>query len=97
MATAAYLINRSPFVVLQMKTPKELWRGTPPDYQQLRVIGCLAYAHVKQDKLEPRALRCALIGYPSGVKGYKLWCIDAQKIIVSRDVKDHSKQRCYFG
>ena len=26
------------------------------------------------------------LGYKSGVKGYKLWCLETSKIIVSRDV-----------
>lgn len=38
------------------------------------------------------ARRCVLIGYPNGVKGYKLWCIENQKIIVSRDVTFDEKQ-----
>ena len=49
---------------------------------------CLAYAHVKQGKLEPRAKKCLFIGYPSSVKGYKLWNLEPEgpRIIVSRDV-----------
>ncbi|KAH9686815.1 hypothetical protein KPL70_014523 [Citrus sinensis] len=58
------------------------------DYSKLRIFGCVAYAHVKQGKLEPRALRCRFLGYPDGVKGYRLWCIDMKppKCIISRDV-----------
>ena len=43
---------------------------------------------LKQGKLEPRAKRCLFIGYPTGVKGYKLWNLKAglPKTIVSRDV-----------
>lgn len=53
----------------------------------VRVFGCAAYAHVKQDKL-PRALKCVFIGYPQGVKGYRLWYIEkgSEKCIISRDV-----------
>ena len=49
---------------------------------------CLAYTHVKQGKLEPRAKKCLFIGYPSGVKGYKLWNLDPKgpRTIVTRDV-----------
>lgn len=33
-------------------------------------------ARIKQDKLEARAVKCVLIGYPKGIKNYKLWCTE---------------------
>ncbi|XP_020600365.1 SWI/SNF complex subunit SWI3D [Phalaenopsis equestris] len=66
-----------------MKTPLGMWYGKPGNYE---VFGCIAYAHVKQDKLEARALKCIFIGYPFETKCYKLWCLDQQKSIISRDV-----------
>lgn len=88
LATAAYLINRSPSSSLNFRTPIELWNGTLADYSKLRVFGCLAYAHIKQDKLEPRALKCIFIGYPEGVKGYKVWNLDSTgpRCFNSRDI-----------
>lgn len=53
--TTTYLINRSPSLALNLKTPQEIWSGKPPNLNYLRVFGCSAYAHVKQDKLAPRA------------------------------------------
>lgn len=70
--TACYLINRSPSIPLNKRTPIEVWSGTPADYSQLKVFGCTAYAHVDNGKLEPRAVKCLFLGYSSGVKGYKL-------------------------
>ncbi|KAH9782240.1 hypothetical protein KPL71_008811 [Citrus sinensis] len=86
--TTCYLVNRSPSTAIECKTPIELWSGRVADYSKLRIFGCVAYAHVKQGKLEPRALRCRFLGYPDGVKGYRLWCIDLKppKCIISRDV-----------
>ena len=58
-----------------------------PSLSYLRIFGCLAYAYVKQGKLEPRVKKCLFIGYPSGVKGYKLWNLesDGPRTIVTRD------------
>ena len=88
VTTAAYLINRSPSSAIGFKTPQEIWQGKPAIYEELRVFGCLAYAHIKQDKLEARAERCIFIGYLIGVKGYKLWRLEGvgQKCFISRDV-----------
>ncbi|KAH9722765.1 Integrase catalytic domain-containing protein [Citrus sinensis] len=70
------------------RTLMERVRWKLADYTQLRIFGCTAYAHIKQGKLEPRALKCAFPGYPSGTKGYKLWCVDFKppRCIISRDV-----------
>ena len=86
--TAAYLINRSPSTAIEKKTPMEMWSGHPSDYGMLRIFGCVAYSHVKQGKLEPKAVKCVLLGYPEGVKGYRLYRLDNEspKIVTSRNV-----------
>ncbi|GKD01065.1 retrovirus-related pol polyprotein from transposon TNT 1-94 [Tanacetum coccineum] len=86
--TAAYLINRSPSTALEKKTPMDLWSGHPANYEMLRIFGCVAYSHMNQGKLKPRAIKCIFLGYPEGVKGYRLWRLDdvKPKIIISRDV-----------
>ncbi|GJZ88309.1 retrovirus-related pol polyprotein from transposon TNT 1-94 [Tanacetum coccineum] len=86
--TTTYLINRSPSTALEKKTPMDLWSGHPANYEMLRIFGCVAYSHVNQGKLKPRAIKCIFLGYPDGVKGYRLWRLDdvKPKIIISRDV-----------
>ncbi|GJU62225.1 retrovirus-related pol polyprotein from transposon TNT 1-94 [Tanacetum coccineum] len=88
MMTATYLINRSPSTTLEKKTPMDLWSGNPTNYKMLRIFGSVAYSHVNQGKLKPRAIKCIFLGYPDGVKGYRLWRLDdvKPKIIISRDV-----------
>ncbi|GKB93701.1 retrotransposon protein, putative, ty1-copia subclass [Tanacetum coccineum] len=86
--TIAYLINRSPSRAIEKKTPMEMWSGHPSDCEMLRIFGCVAYSHDKQGKLEPRAVKCVLLGYPEGVKGYILYRLDNEspKIVTSRNV-----------
>ena len=84
--TACSLINRSPSIPLNKKTPIEVWSGTPADYSQLKVFGCTTYPHVDNGKLDPRAVKCLFLGYGSGVKGYKLWNPETGKTFMSRSV-----------
>lgn len=62
--------------------------GHKPSLDHHKVFRCLAHAHVKQGKLETRAKKCLFIGYPSGVKAYKLWNLEPEEpiTIVTRNV-----------
>ncbi|GJX75299.1 retrovirus-related pol polyprotein from transposon TNT 1-94 [Tanacetum coccineum] len=79
---------QSPTTAIEKKTPMEMCSGHPSDYGMLRIFGCVAYSHDKQGKLKPRALKCVLLGYPEGVKGYRLYRLDGEspKIVTSRNV-----------
>ncbi|KAG8473572.1 hypothetical protein CXB51_035820 [Gossypium anomalum] len=81
-----FLINRSPSVAIEKKTPQEVWSGNPANYSDLKIFGYPAYAHVNNGKLEPRSIKCIFLGYKAGVKGYKLWCPENRKVVISRDV-----------
>lgn len=63
-----YLIDLSLASALEFKIPEEMWRGITPSYSHLKPFGWMAYVYIKQDKLEPRALKCVRLGYPTGVK-----------------------------
>ncbi|KAH9648039.1 Integrase catalytic domain-containing protein [Citrus sinensis] len=92
--TTCYLVNRNPSTAIDCKTPMELWSERMAEYAKLRIFCCTTYAHVKQGKLEPRALKCRFLGYPEGVKGYRLWCVDSKppQCIISRDVRFHEEE-----
>ena len=87
-ATAVKLLNNCPSSAINGDTLDFRWYDRYGDYSTIRVFGCQAYAHIKQSKLDARALRCVFLGYQPGVKGYRLWCVEPgnHKIIISRDV-----------
>lgn len=88
-STVVYMINRTPSIPLELKLPEEVWSEKTPEYDHMRRFGCLVYYHVDQGKLKPRAKKGVFMGYPQGVKSYKIWNKEEQKIIVSRNVVFH--------
>lgn len=87
--TAVYLINRTPSSTLNNKSPYQVLFNKKPNYLQLKVFGCLAFATTivnGRHKFDPRAKRCVFIGYPFGIKGYTLLNLETKKIFVSRNV-----------
>lgn len=95
--TAGYLINRTPSRVLNGKTPFELLYGTIPTYDYLRVFGSLCYAHIPKgsDKFSERSRRCVFVGYPASKKAWRLYDIETNKFVISRDVVFFEKEFPY--
>ena len=88
LATATYLVNRSPSSAIEFKCPEEVWTGKLPCFKNLKTFGCVGYVHNKEGKLDPRSVKCIFLGYAEGVKGYRMWSLESKgtKLIISRDV-----------
>ena len=86
--TSVFLLNRLPTKALQQKTPFEAWYGYKPRLQNLKTVGCLCFSyipHVKRDKLDKKAEVGIFIGYSSISKAYRIYLLENNKVIVSRD------------
>ncbi|XP_026395891.1 uncharacterized protein LOC113290509 [Papaver somniferum] len=86
---SVYVLNRSPTQSVINMTPIEAWSGEKPCVSHLRVFGCIAYAHVpdeKRKKLDDKGVKCVFLGYSDVSKAYKLFDPITEKIMTSRDV-----------
>jgi len=95
--TNVYLINKCPLTTLNFKTLEEIWSGHPPSLKQLKIFGGVAYAHIRQDKLEPKFVKCIFLGYPEGLKGHKFQCLEVgyKRCLVSHDVVFNEAEMAY--
>ncbi|OMO99220.1 hypothetical protein CCACVL1_03887 [Corchorus capsularis] len=88
VAWSTHVLNRSPSRALN-STPEEAWSGVRPAVHYFRVFGCIAYAHVpdqKRKKLDDKGEKCVLLGVSEESKAYKLYNPTTKKLIISRDV-----------
>jgi hypothetical protein len=90
VTTACYIKNRGTTTGLSNNTtPHEIWIGKKPDVGHLRVVGSKCWYAIPKESvktLDDRTFKAIMIGYPKNTKGYKLWDINAQKVVISRDV-----------
>jgi len=84
--TTVTLINKTPSSAVNFEIPDKRWTGKSPIYSYLKRFGCVAFVHSDEGKLVPRAKKGVFLGYPAGVKGYKVWLLEERKCAVSRNV-----------
>lgn len=88
VTTAVFILNRSPTKAVPDKTPYEAWHGRTPDMHYFRTFGCVV--HVKEvkphlKKLDDRNKVMVFLGYEPGMKGYRVFDPEANRVAVSRD------------
>ncbi|KAI5403186.1 hypothetical protein KIW84_050678 [Lathyrus oleraceus] len=84
-----YLINHFPSPVLISLSPYELIHGFPPNYDNIKVFGCLVYTCTilqGRHKLYPRATKGVFLGYKANIKGFLVMNLQSIEISLSRDV-----------
>ena len=77
------------YKALQDKTPYEAWYGNKQSKHHLKNFGCIFYYRVpetKRSKLNNKAHKGIFMGY-SSFKGYNIFCLKSDKLILSREVK----------
>ena len=88
--TAAYLHNRTESWALPSgKTPYEMLHGSRLNVSHLHVWGCCSFTHIPlelQGKLGPKSREVLFMGYPPGVKGYRVCDKTTGQFFNCRDV-----------
>lgn len=90
VATACHIRNRCPSSSLSGAIPYEMWTGKKTVWNYLRAFGSTVYVLDKDStkgKFAARAVKGIFVGYPRETKGYRIWLPEAQKFLVSRDIK----------
>ena len=91
--TSAHIINRIPTSNLSIKSPYELLFSKAPPYHHLKVFGYLFFFSSNllsnRTKFDARSVPCLFLGYPHGIKGYKLLNLSNKSVFISRNVVFH--------
>nr|GEX79768.1 ribonuclease H-like domain-containing protein [Tanacetum cinerariifolium] len=84
---AVYLLNILPSRAINNVIPFTRLFGAQPNYNVLRVFGCLYYPHIDTNhKLGPRATPSIFLGHAANHFGYRCLDLNTNKIIISRHV-----------
>lgn len=89
IATATYIINRSPTKSIEGKTPVEMWSCKKPNVSNIKIFGSQVMAQIpkeKRQKWDSKSRKLIFVGYCESTKGYRLLDPQTNKIIKSRDV-----------
>jgi hypothetical protein len=86
---AIYIKNRLPSPKSETKTPYEMVYGIKPSVKHLRVFGCLVFVLTPKElrrKWDAKARPGLFMGYQESSKAYRVFDIEAGKVVISRDV-----------
>ncbi|GJV15917.1 retrotransposon protein, putative, ty1-copia subclass [Tanacetum coccineum] len=90
LESTARILNMVPTKKVE-KTLHEVRHGQAPKLSYLKVWGCEELVKrdtlTKSDKLEPRSIKCILIGYPKETIGYSFYYPPENKIFVAQNAE----------
>ncbi|XP_040963391.1 uncharacterized protein [Gossypium hirsutum] len=104
LLTATYLINRMPSKVLKFQTPQSIFLQHFPHFKPissilpLKIFGCTVFIQniaPNKSKLDPKSLKCVLVGYFSLKKGYKCYHPPSKRFFTTMDITFY-EQDSYF-
>ena len=81
-------------VVLDEKTPEEVFTSEKSNISHLQVFGCLVYIHISKEKrpnLESFRKKGNFVGYNEASKAFKIYIPSERHVEVSRDVTFHEE------
>jgi hypothetical protein len=84
--TTTYVLNHIGNVTLFHKTTYEAWFAIKTNVVHIRVFGYVACTHIPEEvchKIFAKSKKCVFISYNDDCKAYRLWDLEAHKIIVS--------------
>ena len=87
--TSVYVQNYTPHIVLENKTPEEVFSSKKQEVSHLRIFGYLVYIHIPREmktKLDPSGKKGIFVGYSESSKAYRIYFPGYKKIDISSDV-----------
>lgn len=73
---SVHVLNRCPTFAVKNMTPEEAWAAHKPTVDHFRIFGCIAYAHIsdeKRKKLDDKGVKCVFLGVSEESKAYRLY------------------------
>jgi hypothetical protein len=100
VATAVYVLNRSPTKGVAGMTPYEAWHRRKSVVHHLHAFGCVVYVRnttPNLKKLDDRSHPMIFVRYEQGTKGYRVYDPSTQRVRVSRDVVFDDQAKWQWG
>ncbi len=86
---ATYILKKTWNRVLSGKNPLKARLREKLDINHMRFFRSITYVHIPKkiwEKLDSKSFKCIFLGYGQESKAYKLWDVDKNQVVMSRNV-----------